>query len=239
MPRPLPRVVPRVVASWVVPSRISVGRVAVSRTDVRSAVAQERRALVEDLELLTPEQWSRPSLCPGWSVHDVVAHLVDGAHLTRLAFVGRTLRAGGDLEHGARAGVRAWRDRDPQVTLAALADAIGSTTGPPVPLAAQLVEVYVHSEDVRRPLALPRPYPTAPVLAALDHQTRTSVVLGGGKELAQDLTLSPSDTLVSIGSGPRVSGRAIDLLLALSGRPVAPSALRGPGAEELLARMRL
>ena len=38
-------------------------------------VAAERLRLAEDLESLTPAQWATPSLCAGWTVHDVVAHL--------------------------------------------------------------------------------------------------------------------------------------------------------------------
>ena len=137
----------------------------------------------------------------------------------------------------AATGVRRWRDVDPQVTLTALARSVDLTGGPPLPLPSRLVEIYVHSQDVRRPLNLPRPHPTAPVLAALDHQTRTTVVFGGGKEIAEGLTLTPNDTLVSIGSGPRVVGRAIDLLLAVSGRVIAPAAFSGPGVEEFAARL--
>lgn len=215
----------------------STPRVAVSRDDVWAAVAAERRALVDDLGALPPEAWSTPSLCEGWDVHDVVAHLVDGAHTTRLGFVRRMLAARGDFHRETAAGVRRRRAADPLVTLGRLADAVDLTHAPPAPLATRLVEVYVHSEDVRRPLALPRAYPSAPVLAALDHQVRTTVAFGGGKEVAQGLTLSPRDTLVSMGSGPRVVGRAVDLLLAVSGRPVSARAFSGPGAEELAARI--
>lgn len=218
------------------PRAASASRVAVSRGDVWAAVAAERRALVDDLHPMPLERWSTPSLCDGWDVHDVVAHLVDGAHTTRLGFVRRMLLARGDFHRDNATGVRRRRASDPRVTLAALADAIDATFTPPAPLATRLVEVYVHSEDVRRPLALPRAYPTAPVLAALDNQVRTTVAFGGGKEVAQGLTLTPSDTLVSMGSGPRVSGRAIDLLMAVSGRPVTPGAFSGPGSAEFLAR---
>ena len=42
-------------------------------------VHAERAAQAEDLQPLTGQAWSTPSLCPGWDVHDVVAHLVDDA----------------------------------------------------------------------------------------------------------------------------------------------------------------
>lgn len=68
-------------------------------TDSWPLVHAERAALVQDLQGLRPEQWEVPSLCAGWSVHDVVAHLVDNALTTRLGFVLGLVRARSDL-HG-------------------------------------------------------------------------------------------------------------------------------------------
>ena len=38
-------------------------------------IAAERRALADLLDGLTPEQWEAPSLCAGWRVRDVAAHV--------------------------------------------------------------------------------------------------------------------------------------------------------------------
>ena len=38
-------------------------------------IDQQRVALADLLDTLTPEQWSTPSLCEGWTVRDVAAHL--------------------------------------------------------------------------------------------------------------------------------------------------------------------
>jgi uncharacterized protein (TIGR03083 family) len=39
-------------------------------------VADERRDLVGLLRTLSDEDWQAPSLCEGWRVRDVVAHLL-------------------------------------------------------------------------------------------------------------------------------------------------------------------
>jgi uncharacterized protein (TIGR03083 family) len=39
-------------------------------------VENERNDLADFLETLTPPQWAADSLCEGWSVRDVVAHVV-------------------------------------------------------------------------------------------------------------------------------------------------------------------
>lgn len=48
-------------------------------TDVWPTVHAERQALADDLEHVAPDRWATPSLCAGWGVHDVLAHLVETA----------------------------------------------------------------------------------------------------------------------------------------------------------------
>ncbi len=45
----------------------------------------ERGALLDVLADLTPEEWGRPTACPGWSVQDIAAHLLadDAGRLSR------------------------------------------------------------------------------------------------------------------------------------------------------------
>jgi uncharacterized protein (TIGR03083 family) len=63
-------------------------------SEIWDVVHAEREALIRDLETLPTPRWATASLCPGWDVHDVLAHLVDDAKTTRLGFV-RHLVAGG------------------------------------------------------------------------------------------------------------------------------------------------
>ena len=53
--------------------------------DVRPLFEPERAALLEVLDALSDAQWTWPTACPGWDVHDLVAHLLgDGTgRLTR------------------------------------------------------------------------------------------------------------------------------------------------------------
>jgi len=43
--------------------------------DYRAGLLLERRMLVSYLETLTADQWDEPTLCDGWRVREVVAHL--------------------------------------------------------------------------------------------------------------------------------------------------------------------
>jgi uncharacterized protein (TIGR03083 family) len=195
-----------------------------------TVVHAEREALARDLEALPPGLWETPSLCPGWSVHDVLAHLVDDAKTTRLGFVRHFAAAGFDFDRCNAAGVARERADDPRRTLAGFRAASGRTTSAPAPLATRLVEAFVHGEDIRRPLGMSGTYPAAHVATALRFQAKTPVGQGGGKERARGLRLVATDAGLDVGAGPEVRGAAIVLLLALSGRPVRQGELSGPGA---------
>ena len=47
---------------------------------VRAMFVAEQRAATELALALTPEQWQLPSLCDGWTVRDVVAHMARHIH---------------------------------------------------------------------------------------------------------------------------------------------------------------
>ncbi|MFC7329949.1 maleylpyruvate isomerase family mycothiol-dependent enzyme [Marinactinospora rubrisoli] len=45
--------------------------------DVRPLFPRERAALLDLLGSLGPDDWRAPTVCPGWDVHDLVAHLLN------------------------------------------------------------------------------------------------------------------------------------------------------------------
>ncbi|WP_340558664.1 maleylpyruvate isomerase family mycothiol-dependent enzyme [Streptomyces sp. GSL17-111] len=197
--------------------------------DVWSIVHAERAALIADLAGLDGAQWEQPSLCPGWSVHDVVAHLVGSARTTRLGFVVGLVRERFDFDRQNARGVERERGATPRETLDRLREVASRRSSPPAPLDSRIVEEVVHGEDIRRPLGLARSYPPEAVLRSLRLQTRTPASFGGAKELTARVRLTAVDAELSIGSGPDVRGTALALLLAVSGRRVALDELAGPG----------
>ncbi len=69
--------------------------------DTRPLFAPDRHALAELLGTLTPQQWQAPTVCDGWSVHDVALHLlwVDLSNISRRRdqYFGREQHDPGDL----------------------------------------------------------------------------------------------------------------------------------------------
>jgi uncharacterized protein (TIGR03083 family) len=65
--------------------------------DLRPLFPIERAALLELLRSLDPDEWQAPTICPGWSVHDLALHLLNGD----LRFVA-SWRDGYQSPHGPR-----------------------------------------------------------------------------------------------------------------------------------------
>ena len=138
-----------------------------------------------------------------WTVHDVVAHLVDSARTTRLGFVVGLARARFDFDRQNAHGVQRERGASPQETLERLRRVATRRSTPPAPLDSRLVEEVVHGEDIRRPLGLTRAYPPEAVVRSLRLQARTPASFGGAKELVARVRLTATDADLSIGDGPK------------------------------------
>lgn len=202
---------------------------------VWAAVHTERRALVEDLTDLTDLQWETPSLCQGWAVRDVVAHLAATATLTRRGFIRELASSGLSTQRIVDRQITRARAHDAAASLAALHAAAHEVASPPRPVITRVVEILVHAEDIRHPLGVHRDYPSSWVIAALLHLAgdRSS----GGRARLAGLTLAATDTLFITGAGPLVAGPAAALLLAAGGRAARLQDLSGPGRAVLADRM--
>lgn len=214
---------------WPMPSRPSAA--------VWPTVHDERQTLIRDLESLTPKQWTQPSLCPGWDIHDVVAHLVDSAKTSRLGFLRRLIAAKFDFDKDNAHGITMERAATSEATLAEFRRIRKATKTPPAALATRLVEVIVHGEDIRRPLGLFHSYPGESIVTALRYQLGTGISFGGGKERAAEFRLQASDSRFEHGSGPEVKGTSLALLMAISGRPVDKEDFSGEGAATFVGKL--
>ena len=198
-------------------------------------VHAERAALVEDLAHLTDDQWQQQSLCGDWTVREVAAHLVNNAKTTRLGIVREMIRARFDFDRQNASGVARELGASPAETLARLRSVVRNTDTPPAHLDSRLVEEVVHGEDIRRPLRISRSYPSEAVVRAIGYQARTSTAMGGSKQRIAGVRLVATDADLTIGDGPEVTGPALSLLLAITGRSVALADLDGPGVAGLRA----
>lgn len=204
--------------------------------DVMREAELERRELLALLETLTPAEWAAPSLCDGWSVRDVVAHLLSyedvgyrevGRQLlpSRFSFARLNrhfLDQARDL--GDDGLVERLRDHlRPSGITAARGGAVG------------LVDGVVHQQDVRRPLGRPREIPAERLRYALGFAVTAPPLHGfwhvrGTRVVATDIDFAH-------GRGPEARGPGEAVLMVLSGRRGAAADLTGPGAARLQQRL--
>ena len=203
--------------------------------DIWPVVHAERRALAADLAGLREDQWRTPSLCGGWSVHDVLAHMVATAKESPARFVTGLIGAGFSFDRFTSRRIAAERAGGPAATLAAFRAVETSTTAPPGPTTSWLGEALVHAEDIRRPLGIRHEYPADAVRQVTEFYASSNVLIGG-KRRVEGVTLQATDTDWSHGSGPVVAGPALALMLATTGRTAVLDELTGPGVAVLRGR---
>lgn len=198
-------------------------------------VHQERRMLAEDLASLTEQQWATASLCAGWDVHDVVAHLTGSAKATQRSFWISLIRSGFSFDRANARAVAAERAATPSATLERFKATIASTNTPPGPFVTRLIEIVAHGEDVRRPLGIPRSATPPKLEDSLRYLARDQ--LSGGRKRLAGLELTATDEGFTVGSGESVRGPALSLLMAASGRTAGLQDLQGNGFALLSERV--
>jgi uncharacterized protein (TIGR03083 family) len=204
--------------------------------DVRRLAREERVDFAAFLATLSPQQWQAPTLCAGWLVRDVVAHVVsyddlDARRLLAWVIQGR-LRLGGINA----AALARYNTRRPEELLALLTDH-PQPRGVPAVLGGRvgLVEALIHQQDIRRPLGLPRTIPPERLLPAL----RTALIAPdiGNVWRIRGVRLVATDLAFTAGIGPEARGPAEALLMTIAGRRGMAGELSGPGQRKLARRI--
>jgi uncharacterized protein (TIGR03083 family) len=208
----------------------------VDKASTWNLIHRERAAMADSLSELKPSQWTEPSLCAGWSVHQAAAHILAGAEQTQLNFMKGMAAA------GFRFNTMIDRDARRLGTLAApeiierLRARTSTTNGPPAPVMTMLGEIVVHTGDILFPLGQARAISPEAMTACLEMYKTTGFPVGTKKRI-DGLRLVATDTDWSSGAGPEVTGPALPLLLAMTGRAPAVDALSGAGLATLRSRM--
>jgi len=199
-------------------------------------IHSERKALAATLAALTPAQWEQRSLCAAWTVRDMAAHVLIGAEQTTGRFVRGIAATGFRFNAMTERDVRSLGGLSPEQIVDRLIQRTSTTNHPPAPVMAMLGEVVVHGEDIRRPLGVTGAVADDAANACLQMYTKASFPVGGRKRIG-GLRLVATDTGWSYGSGPEVSGQALSLLLAMTGRAAGIDGLAGDGVATLSQRI--
>ena len=186
-------------------------------------IAEALDIVCDELDRLSPAQWSAPSLCDGWSVKDTMAHLswrvgtpslrfardvvqasIAGHHLNPMASfddIARGIADSGGTDELRRRLRAIARDR---------------AAGHGRRNVGELVEVVVHGYDALHPLGIRVPFP-----AEMTHKVATIGTVTASRStraLLRHRTLVAVDAGWRVGSGSEIVADAAGIILFLHGR---------------------
>jgi uncharacterized protein (TIGR03083 family) len=211
---------------------------AMNRDDVWRAIDDQRRRLVDLLEDLSDQEWEHPSLCQGWTVRQVAAHvaLQNTTWSALPRSVPEVIRRGG--MNGAIHAMACRRAEAPTgQIIAEIRDRIGVWRPlPTLTYRESAIDYLVHAQDIAIPLGRHLAMPAdAAVVAA--HRVWTSPRMFHARSRFSGYRFVATDTEWVAGTGPEVTGPISGLLLVLTGRSAGLATLSGPGADALQAGM--
>jgi uncharacterized protein (TIGR03083 family) len=195
--------------------------------DLQPAVAAEFVALADLLDSATDAQWDTPSLCAGWRVREVVAHMTMAARYPEDKFMAELRRC--DFDFDRLSNQIASRDAElptSELVASLRSDVMQQWTPPGGGWHGALNHVVIHGLDVTVPLGVPRRSSDDTIRIVLDDLTRGGVQEHFGTDI-EGRSLQATDLDWSYGSGPPLRGAAEDLALVLCGRAVPAGRLDG------------
>lgn len=206
---------------------------------VFAATARNRRRIADLLDGLTAAEWAVPSLCDGWTVRHVAAHLLQHVFVGFGRFVLLSVRHRGDtdatVDHIARSIAR----REPAEIVHLLREHADDRVDPPrVGPWGPFADTCVHLRDIARPLGRDDDVPSEDWAALLGYLTSPRAAGALVPPARTDgIFLEATDVGERYGDGLVIRGPAEALGMALTGRAVALADLSGPGVGVLRHRI--
>lgn len=208
----------------------------VTQADISGAMRAEREELVAYLEGVPDGAWDKATLCEGWRVRDVVAHLVGNA----ADIVAQRLEGAGSVEYNQRQiDERAdssptellteWSEQGPALeqAMAAVPQEMWDSPYPPFGTVGQalqrlLEDIWVHAQDIRLPLgdgttSGPGLDATLDVLEREIPERFGRLAPGVGEVVIETDGVTRTAT-VGEGETLKVRGKAVDVALMATGR---------------------
>jgi uncharacterized protein (TIGR03083 family) len=187
--------------------------------DVQSLVGPQFRALADALEGQQPTVGDLASLCDGWTVRNVIAHLTMAARYDGPAFQAELAAVAYDFQTLSDTIAL----RDGELPLDVLLDSLRSPTmaqwAPPGGGAAgALSHVVIHGLDVTSAIGLPRTASDEATRIVLDGFTSGGVHERFGTKI-EGRRFTATDLDWTYGDGRLIEAEAADLVLAMAGRP--------------------
>ena len=185
---------------------------------LQPAVAAEFLALADLLETQPDAAWDVPSLCTGWRVREVVAHITMPVRYSNDEFMAELEACHFDLTRLSNQVA----SRDGELTRSVLVEYLRNTElhhwfPPGGNYAAALTHVVIHGLDITEPLGTGRVVTDESIGSVLDELTHRGAAVHFDFDL-DGLHLQATDLDWSFGTGSSVRATAGDLALLITGR---------------------
>ena len=200
-------------------------------------VVDQRLAIAELLAGLSEGDWEQPSLCSGWSVRDVAAHvtLIPIPPSPSSLLVDFAKARGNYARFNTVASQRRATRTPSQLVLDLRNTAESRTVPSPASPANVMWDILVHAQDIAIPLGIDFPTPPNAGAAAATRiwELRWPFSFGAKRRLGS-FTLRATDANWTLGTGPEIAGSISAILLLLTGRTKAATPLlTGEGVRSL------
>ena len=204
--------------------------------DVWRGIDDQRGRLVDLLEDLSDQEWQHPSLCEGWTVRQVAAHvaLQNTSWSAMPRGVVEIIKAGG-MNGGIHAIARRHAQLPTERIIAEIRERIGVWRPlPTVSYRESAIDYLIHLQDIAIPLGRQVPMPVDVAAVAAERVWSSSRMFHARRRFA-GYRLVATDSGWAVGQGREVTGPISAILLLLTGRRAGLQDLTGPGAEALRA----
>jgi uncharacterized protein (TIGR03083 family) len=190
----------------------------------------ERAWLADLLATLTEAERERGSLCAGWTVRDVAAHIISSPQTGLGAVAGAMVRSRGNFNRAMFLEAKQWSARATDAIVADYRRLDGSRRHPPgTTYRDPLLDVLVHTQDIVLPLGRIHSMPIDGAREAADYVWRRSFPFRARRRL-DGFRFTATNADWSAGRGATVEGPIEAILLVLTGRSATVPLLSGPGA---------
>lgn len=188
--------------------------------EIWRSIDGQRADLADLLEGLTVAQWTTPSLCAGWQVGHVAAHLTH-SHMAPPRMVLEALKSGFRFNPMIRRLALEDGRSQPEI-VAAMRAMIGSRKHIAGTVALDpLTDVLIHGQDIAVPLGLDRPVPAAAAVASANHLWRMRFPMHPAATV-KGVRLIAIDADFAAGRGREIQAPIRDILMVLTGRCAVP-----------------
>lgn len=184
--------------------------------EIWASVDAQRRGLADLIDTFETDQWMAPSLCDGWRVRDVAAHLTH-SHMAPLRAIVEAAKSGFRFDPMIRRlGIE--DSRSQSEIAAALRGMVGARRKVPGTSVQQpMIELLVHGQDMTVPLGIDLPMPADAAVEAAKRLGRMKFPINAVRQI-DGMRLVATDADFAVGEGREVRAPIRDIVMILAGR---------------------